>query len=168
MPTDATPAGRPSHQPTHPGALLREDVLPALALPVSRAAEALGVSRQALHAILAERASVTPEMAMRLGKLCGNGAGLWLRMQQAHDLYRLEAEMALQLAAIHTMRRYNPQTGQRRRPRVEVRKGGEITVYVSEKPVAPAKSALTEPAETEPRIRPSEKSKRGGGTSRQV
>ncbi len=98
------PAGRRSRQPTHPGAMLREDVLPALGLPVLHAAEALGVSRQALHAILAERAGVTPEMALRLGKLCGNGPSLWLRMQQAHDLWRAEQAMAETIAAIPTLR----------------------------------------------------------------
>lgn len=104
MQPSIVPAGRCGHQPTHPGAMLREDVLPALGLPVLRAAEALGVSRQALHAILAERAGVTPEMAVRLGKLCGNGPGLWLRMQQAYDLWRAEQAMAEVIAAIPTLR----------------------------------------------------------------
>ena len=104
MPTDITPAGRSAHKPTHPGALLREDVVPALALPVARVAEALGVSRQALHAILSERAGITPELAGRLGKLCGNGPGLWLRMQQAHDLWQAELDMAETVAAIPTMK----------------------------------------------------------------
>lgn len=104
MQPSIVPAGRRGHQPTHPGAMLREDVLPALGLPVLRAAEALGVSRQALHAILAERAGVTPEMAVRLGKLCGNGPGLWLRMQQAYDLWRAEQAMAEVIAAIPTLR----------------------------------------------------------------
>ncbi|MBN9509086.1 MAG: HigA family addiction module antidote protein [Alphaproteobacteria bacterium] len=94
------PAARP---PTHPGAILREDVLPALRLSVTGAAQKLGVSRQALHAILAETASVTPEMAARLGKLCGNGAGLWLRLQQARDLWRVEQEMAGELRKIPTL-----------------------------------------------------------------
>lgn len=98
------PAGRRGHQPTHPGAVLREDVLPALGLPVLRAAEALGVSRQALHAILAERAGVTPEMAVRLAKLCGNGPGLWLRMQQARDLWQAEQALAETIAVIPTLR----------------------------------------------------------------
>jgi len=61
----------------HPGALLREDVLPALRVSVTAAAEKLGVSRQTLHAILAERAANTPEMAMRIGKFCGNGPAIW-------------------------------------------------------------------------------------------
>lgn len=52
----------------------------------NEAAAKLGVSRQTLHAILAETAAVTPEMAARLGKLCGNGPRLWLSLQQARDL----------------------------------------------------------------------------------
>ncbi len=104
MQPSVVPAGGRGYQPTHPGAVLREDVLPALGLPVLRAAEALGVSRQALHAILAERAGVTPEMALRLGKFCGNGPGLWLRMQQAHDLWQAEQAMAETIAAIPTLR----------------------------------------------------------------
>lgn len=91
-------------QPTHPGALLREDVLPSLGLSVAAVAEALGVSRQMLHRILSERAAVTPEMAVRVGKLCGNGPRLWLAMQQAHDLWRAERELTKQVAQIPTMR----------------------------------------------------------------
>jgi addiction module HigA family antidote len=97
-------AGPGSHQPTHPGTLFREDVLPALGMSVKECAENLGVSRQSLHAILAERASVTVEMAVRLGKLCGNGPRLWLRMQQAHDLWRVERDLADIVSAIPTLR----------------------------------------------------------------
>jgi addiction module HigA family antidote len=94
----------PAWQPSHPGELLREDVLPALGLTVKGAAEKLGVSRQTLHAILSERAAVTPEMAARLGKLCGDGPAVWLRMQQARDLWRVERDMAEELARIPTLR----------------------------------------------------------------
>ena len=59
--------------PTHPGALLRQDVLPALGVSVAAAARNLGISRQALQRILAERAPVTPAMALRLDRYCGNG-----------------------------------------------------------------------------------------------
>lgn len=76
--------------PTHPGEVLREDVLPELDLSVSEAARQLRVTRQTLHRILAGTAGVTPEMALRLGKFCGNGPGLWLRMQQAYDLWHAE------------------------------------------------------------------------------
>ena len=79
----------PARAPTHPGAILREDVLPALDMPVSGVAKALGVSRQQLHRILAETAPVTAEMALRIGKFCGNGPDLWLRMQATHDLWRM-------------------------------------------------------------------------------
>src|SRR5436309_13423392 len=74
-------------EPVHPGAILREDVLPALNLTVTEAARQLGVSRQALHSILAERSAVSPEMAVRLGRFCGNGAGFRLPMQTAHVLW---------------------------------------------------------------------------------
>lgn len=84
-------------RPTHPGAILREDVLPALGLSVAEAARQLRVSRQMLHAILAERSAVSPEMALRLGRFCGNGASFWLRTQVSHDLWhaarKLEAEL---------------------------------------------------------------------------
>ncbi len=82
--------GRPAHEPIHP------------------AAQALSVSRQTLHSILAERAAVTPEMAVRLGKLCGNGPRLWLRTRQARDLWRAERDLAEVVASIPTMRGFVP------------------------------------------------------------
>ena len=90
--------------PSHPGALLREDVLPALCLTVKEAAEKLGVSRQTLHAILSEKSAVTPEMAVRLGKFCGNGPDLWLRMQMAYDLWHAERDLAETVKKIPTLR----------------------------------------------------------------
>ncbi len=91
---------RLTRPPTHPGAILREDVLPALCLSVSEAARQLGVTRQTLHRIMAEKASITPEMAARLGRFCGNGPGLWLRMQQAYELWRAERELGAELERI--------------------------------------------------------------------
>ena len=88
--------------PTHPGEILRADVLPALNLPVLAAAELLGVSRQTLHRILSGAASITPQMALRIGKLCGNGPNLWIRMQAAYDLWHAERRIAAELAAIKT------------------------------------------------------------------
>jgi antitoxin HigA-1 len=86
--------------PTHPGELLKEDFLPALRLPVAEAARQLGVSRQTLYKIIAGTSPVTPEMAVRLGKWCGNGPGLWLRMQQAFDLWHAERALGPVLAGI--------------------------------------------------------------------
>jgi antitoxin HigA-1 len=88
---------------THPGAMLRDDVLPALRLTVKEAAEKLGVSRQTLHAILAEKSAVSPQMAVRLGKFCGNGPELWLRMQMAHDLWHAERDLADAVKHIPTL-----------------------------------------------------------------
>lgn len=92
----------PNRAPLHPGALLREDVLPAIGEPVMTVAKKLGVTRQHLHRILAEKAPVTPEMAIRLGKFCGNGPDLWLRMQQAHDLWHAERALRTEIAKIPT------------------------------------------------------------------
>lgn len=86
--------------PTHPGAILREDVLPALGLSVVETARLLHVSRQTLHELLAERKGFTPEMALRVGKLAGNGPELWLRMQGDFDLWRTERELASELRTI--------------------------------------------------------------------
>jgi addiction module HigA family antidote len=86
--------------PTHPGDILREDVLPDLKLSVSEAARRLGVSRQQLHRILACTHPITVEMALRIGKLAGNGPGMWLRMQQNHDLWHAEQELNGELKKI--------------------------------------------------------------------
>ena len=66
-------------------------------------ARLLGVSRQTLHAILTERAPVTPEMALRLGKLCGNGPELWLALQARYDLERLSKAKRSEIDAIPTL-----------------------------------------------------------------
>ena len=88
---------------THPGALLRDEVLPALRLTVKETAAKLGVSRQTLHAILSEKSAITPHMAVRLGKFCGNGPELWLRMQMAHDLWQARRDLAETVKQIPTL-----------------------------------------------------------------
>jgi addiction module HigA family antidote len=87
--------------PTHPGAILR-DSLEALDMPVKTAACELGVSRQFLHRVLSEQSPVSTEMALRIGKFLGNGPGLWLRMQQAYDLWHAERALAEELSHIPT------------------------------------------------------------------
>ena len=99
--TKVLPVRQPlKREPTHPGEILREDVLPALRMNVSQAARELGVSRQLLHRILAGKAPVTPEMAVRLGKWAGNGPALWLRMQQAFDVWHAEQALGAELEHI--------------------------------------------------------------------
>ncbi len=87
----------------HPGELLREDVMPALGRTRAEIARLLGVSRQTLHAILTGRAPVTPEMALRLGKLCGNGPDIWLALQSRYDLERLREAKRSEIDAIPTL-----------------------------------------------------------------
>jgi addiction module HigA family antidote len=90
----------PERIPTHPGAILREDMLPALGLTPPAVAKALGISRQMLNRILSEKAPVTPAMAVRLGKYCGNGPEFWANMQTLHDLAVAKRQLAAQVAKI--------------------------------------------------------------------
>jgi addiction module HigA family antidote len=79
--------------PTHPGEVLREIVFPSLDTNISKAARDMQMSRQLLHGILREEKNISPESAVKIGKYIGNGAGLWLRMQTAYDLYAAERAM---------------------------------------------------------------------------
>ena len=88
--------------PMHPGKLLREEILPALDRPKTEIAKLLGVSRQTLYDILEEKQPVTPMMALRLGKLCGNGPDLWLYLQKRFDLRRAEQALGEKINAIPT------------------------------------------------------------------
>src|SRR6266498_433848 len=90
-------------QPMHPGELLREEILPALERPKTEVAKLLGVSRQTLYDILEERQPVTPMMALRLGKLCGNGPDLWLNLQRRYDLQRASQQLGAKINAIPTL-----------------------------------------------------------------
>lgn len=72
--------------PPHPGLSVRADCLEPLGLSVTKAAKALGVSRQALDNVIHGRAAISPEMAIRLDKAFGGSAETWLRLQAAYDL----------------------------------------------------------------------------------
>ena len=78
------------HNPPHPGEILREFCIEPLDLSVTRAAEALGVSRKTLSAILNGRAGISPEMAIRLSKAFGTSAESWLNQQVQYDLWLAE------------------------------------------------------------------------------
>lgn len=91
----------PDILPIHPGEMLREDVLPELPFGKAEFARRLGVSRQHVYSILGEKRPITPEFAARLGKLLGNGPGLWLRLQADHDAWR--AEKYIDVSGIETL-----------------------------------------------------------------
>lgn len=78
------------HNPPHPGEIIREFCIEPLGLSVTRAAEALGVSRKTLSAILNGRAGISPEMAIRLSKAFGTSAESWLNQQVQYDLWLAE------------------------------------------------------------------------------
>jgi antitoxin HigA-1 len=77
----------PNRRPTHPGAVLLEDVLPGLDITQGRLAELLGVSRLTVSQLLNGHRALTPDMALRLERLIGASAESWLRMQEAVDLW---------------------------------------------------------------------------------
>ena len=91
----------PNIAPNHPGELLALDVLPALGKSQQEIANMLGVSRQVLHRILNAQAPITPETAVKIGKLCGNGPRLWLNMQASYDLWH--AEQTVDVSKIPTL-----------------------------------------------------------------
>jgi antitoxin HigA-1 len=70
----------------HPGEFLREDILPETGLSVTAAAKALGVSRQMLHDILAERRPLSAVMCLKVSRLFGSSPEMWMRLQAAYDL----------------------------------------------------------------------------------
>ena len=74
-------------RPTHPGEMLREDFLPDFGLTVTALADAAGVSRQSINELLRGRRALSPEMALRLGRLFGNAPEFWLNAQRAVDLW---------------------------------------------------------------------------------
>ena len=79
-----------NRMPTHPGAVLREDVLPELGWTQTELAARLIVSRQTVSDLLHERKSVTAEMAIRIARAVGGTPESWLRMQEALDLWAAE------------------------------------------------------------------------------
>jgi len=81
------PAARPDRCPSHPGFLLADTVVPATGRSKTEIARLLGISRQQLYDILNEKKPVSPEIAVRPGKLFGNGPELWVGMQAAYDIW---------------------------------------------------------------------------------
>lgn len=98
------PAKRdPNRCPAHPGELLA-DIIPATGRSKTEIAALLGISRQHLYDILAQRKPVSPSVAVRLGKLFGDGAGVWVRMQGAYDTWHAERDLADEIKKIRRLK----------------------------------------------------------------
>lgn len=89
----------PAFRPSHPGAILREDVLPGIDLPLVRVASHLGVSRQTLYDIINEKRGVTADIAARLARAFGSSTMFWLNLQSQHDAWLAERNKAVQRIA---------------------------------------------------------------------
>ena len=72
----------PKRKPTHPGDVLREDVLPSLNMTQAALAKRLGVSRLSVSELLLEKRALSADMAVRVGKLTNTTPESWLRMQE--------------------------------------------------------------------------------------
>ena len=93
-----------SRPPAHPGVFFAADILPALGRrTIGEIAKLLGVSRQTLHRVMAGDTGVSPEMAVRLGKLCGNGPELWLNMQMRYDAWQARRRLGKRIDKIPTL-----------------------------------------------------------------
>lgn len=99
--------------PQHPGSLLRAQLHAVLGLSVSQAARDLGISRSALHRVLAGEAGVTPETAVRLGRLTGISAREWLASQANFDLWCVERDLAGDLSRVPARQTVQPSRGDR-------------------------------------------------------
>jgi len=83
-----------SRRPTHPGSILREDVLPSLGITQTELADRLGVSRRTISQVIHEQRPITPDMAIRLAHFLDTTPESWLNMQQKLDVWELERRNA--------------------------------------------------------------------------
>lgn len=99
------PKRSPNRRPTHPGAVLRDIVVPALiadhGLTKAKIAEAINLSRQQFHQILSEKQPVTSVTAVKLEAAIGGSASVWVNMQAAHDLWG--AKQSVDLKAVRKL-----------------------------------------------------------------
>jgi len=79
-----------TRKPTHPGRILKEDYLIPLSITITELSSILGVSRKTLSKIINERASITPDMALRLSRAFDTTPIFWLNLQKNYDLWLAE------------------------------------------------------------------------------
>jgi len=93
----------PNRKPTHPGAILREDVLPALGMTQTELARRLAVSRLTVSELLHEKRGLSADLAIRIGKLTDTTPESWLRMQETLDIWELNRAKAGEYAQIEKL-----------------------------------------------------------------
>ena len=86
MKTTIESTGR-MHNPAHPGEILKAMYLEPMGVSITKAADALGVSRKHVSAIVNGRVPVTPDMAVRLAGVFGTEPEIWINLQAQHDLW---------------------------------------------------------------------------------
>jgi addiction module HigA family antidote len=92
--------------PIHPGIIFAEEVMPELRKnrTIADIAALLGVSRATLHRVMAGDIAISVDMALRMGKLCGNGPELWLSLQASYDTFSATRRLGKELERIPTIR----------------------------------------------------------------
>jgi antitoxin HigA-1 len=121
----------------HPGELLREEILPALDRPKTEIAKLLGISHQTLYDVCKEKRPITPGMALRLGKLCGNGPDLWLNLQKRYDLHQAQQELGAKIrknsdagSRLKAVKRSSLTAKRQGALRSATRKGDQMTIHL--------------------------------------
>jgi addiction module HigA family antidote len=92
---------RQNRRPTHPGAILREDTLPALGVSQAEFAQRIGVSPRTVSELLRERSRLSADLAQRIALALDMAPEIWLRMQQAVDLHDLRLKNAQEYRRIN-------------------------------------------------------------------
>ena len=94
-----------TRRPIHPGIIFAEEVMPELRChrTIGEIATLLGVSHQTLHRVMVGDISISSEMAVRLGKLCGNGPGIWIRLQGRYDTWQAARRLGNRIEKIPTL-----------------------------------------------------------------
>jgi len=98
-------------RPTHPGDILRDDILPAMNMTQQHLADALRLSRQQVHAILSANSPVTSVTALKLGALFGNSPEFWTNLQSAYDLWQARGKVDIEiLQELNTLHQWYGET----------------------------------------------------------
>jgi addiction module HigA family antidote len=102
MKTTIESSGR-MHSPAHPGEILKEMYMAPLGVTVTKVADALGVTRKHVSAIVNGRAPVTPDMAVRLAGVFGTEPEIWVNLQAQYDLWLVRQQARPKVKQLHAV-----------------------------------------------------------------